>query len=329
MPAPSVPPLPLQAYKVLSFDVYGTLIEYKRHILSAFQPLLSRLPASSPYLDETPISVSGGGSGAATSASVGSVEFLKLFQRHEDAIKLEQRDPARRLRFDGILREIWRRVARDLAVDTSEEEARRFGSDVVIASWPAFPGTVDALRRLGRRYRLVALSNVDSYAWSITTKSKSKSTSASASASAGANTSTASQPDADADADADAGALATVDWWKVFTADNFGDDVENADDVKLETLVKYCADHGVAKHEILHVAQSLGHDHAPAKRQRLASVFVVGDGPFWGKEAESRLALERDLVGYAWRFGNLVEFADFVDNINSSPAHAAGGSDDA
>ncbi|KAK4943202.1 hypothetical protein LTR10_017226 [Elasticomyces elasticus] len=273
MPDPTVPALPLTDYKVLSFDVYGSLIEYKGHVLTSFQPLLSRLPPSSPYLDATPLSTT-----IPNSASVGSVEFLKVFQRQEDAIKLEK--PTKQ--FDQILSEIWRRIAKELSVDSTEEEARHFGSDANIASWPTFPGTLEALKSLSKHYKLVALSNIDKYTWSITSSSPTS-------------------------------RLGEIDWWKVFTAEDFGDNAKRADGIKLETLIEYCAENGVEKQEILHVAQSLGHDQAPAKRLGLSSVWLIGDGPRWGKEAESKMALDKKLVGYAWRFHNLKELAKEVE----------------
>src|SRR5271170_3259912 len=91
MPPPTSPLKPLSSYKVLSFDVYGTLIEYKPHILSSFHPLLSRLPANSKYLTKDGEDVEHAGSG--------SITFLKLFQSVEDKIKLER--PVRR--FDELL----------------------------------------------------------------------------------------------------------------------------------------------------------------------------------------------------------------------------------
>jgi FMN phosphatase YigB (HAD superfamily) len=275
MPKPTNPPLALLQYQVLSFDVYGSLIEYKAHILDAFHPLLSRLPPSSPFLNSDPLS-----STIPNSATKGSIEFLKLFQRQEDAIKLEK--PVKR--FDQILQEIWTRVAKEINVETSEDEARRFGSQAVIASWPTFPGTLDALKTLSKYFKLVALSNIDRYAWDITASSATS-------------------------------RLGEVEWWKVFTAEDFGDDVSRADDAKLETLIRYCAEQGVKKEEILHVAQSLGHDQAPAKRLGLSSVWLIGDGPRWGKEAESQMALGKELVGYAWRFQDLRGFADEVVRV--------------
>lgn len=262
----------------MSFDVYGSLIEYKAHILKSFQPLLARLPQSSPYLDSTPLA-----STIPDSATVGSIEFLKLFQRQEDAIKLEK--PVKR--FDEILAEIWRRIVKELGVESPDNEAQHFGSESVIKSWPTFPGTLEALKTLDKRYKLVALSNIDRYAWALTESSP-------------------------------VSRLGEVNWWKVFTAEDFGDDAKRADEIKLETVIKFADENGIGKEQILHVAQSLGHDQAPAKRLRLSSVWLVGDGPRWGKEAESKMALEKKLVGYAWKFQDLNSFAQEVDRAFSS-----------
>jgi FMN phosphatase YigB (HAD superfamily) len=257
MPPPTSPLKPLSSYKVLSFDVYGTLIEYKPHILSSFHLLLSRLPANSKYLtkDED-----------AEHASSGSITFLRLFQSVEDKIKLER--PVKR--FDELLREMWTRISKELGVETNEKEAQKFGES--IPSWPVFEGTLDALQRLGKRYKLIALSNIDRYAWSRTS------------------------------------ALQEVNWWKVITADDFDLDAPDADMEKLRFLLD-----NVGDEEILHVAQSLGHDHAPAKKMGLNSVWLVGDGGRWGKEGEWSMVLEREMVGYGWRFETLKDFADAVE----------------
>jgi FMN phosphatase YigB (HAD superfamily) len=273
MPTPTNPSRPTEDYKVLSFDVYGSLIEYKAHILSAFRPLLDRLPESSPYLDSTAASPT-----VSNSASKGSIEFLKVFQKQEDAIKLEK--PVKR--FDEILAEIWRRIAKQLEVESSEEEAKAFGSEEMIASWPCFSGTGEALQRLSRHHRLIALSNIDKYAWEITSHST-------------------------------ISGLGDVEWWKVLTAEDYGDDAERADEAKLETMIDFCVSQGVKKDEVLHVAQSLGHDQAPAKRLGISSAWLIGDGPVWGKEAESKMVLDKELVGYAFRCRNLKEFAELVD----------------
>lgn len=276
MPQPINPPLPLTAYKLLSFDVYGTLIRYKSYILKSFSPLLSRLPSDSPYLNSTPLS-----GHIPSSATTGDIEFLKVFQAQEDTIKLELADSPRR--FDAILQEIWTRVAQQLNVETTAEEAKAFGGEDNIASWPVFDGTVEALQSLSKHYKLVALSNIDKYATDITFAKT---------------------------------GLREIPWAKVFTAKDFGttaDDLKHADQRKLEAVLKFVESEDIEKSQVLHVAQSLGHDHAPAKKMGISSVFLTGDGPVWGKEAESRMAVEKELVGYTWRCADLREFAGCVD----------------
>lgn len=276
MPHPVNPPLPLASYKVLSFDVYGTLIRYKSYILKSFSPLLSRLPSDSPYLNSTPLSKH-----ISSSATTGDIEFLKVFQAQEDTIKLELAESPRR--FDAILQEIWTRVAQQLNVETTSAEAEAFGSEDNIASWPVFDATVEALQSLSKHYKLVALSNVDKYATDITFAKT---------------------------------GLGEIPWAKVYTAEDFGttaDDLKHADQRKLEALLRFTEDEGVEKTQVLHVAQSLGHDHAPAKKMGISSVFLTGDGPVWGKEAESRMAVKKQLVGYSWRCTDLREFANCVE----------------
>lgn len=283
MPTPTSPPLPLRSYQIISFDVYGTLIQYKQHILHSFAPLLSRLPPDSPYLNSTPLSTR-----IPDSATTGDIEFLKVFQKQEDTIKLELASNPKR--FDAVLREIWRRIAREIGVTTSDDEVDTFGSEANVRSWPCFKGTIEALRVLqgtDAKYKLVALSNIDRWATDLTFQ---------------------------------ASGLGEIQWAKVFTAEDFGtsaEDLQLADQRKFEALLGYASEVGAEKERILHVAQSLGHDHAPAKKLGISSVFLVGDGPVWGKESESRMAVEKGLVGYGWRCKNLREFANVVKQDGS------------
>ncbi|KAK5106466.1 hypothetical protein LTS08_000585 [Lithohypha guttulata] len=278
MPEPTNKRLPLSQYQIISFDVYGTLIQYKQHILSSFKPLLSRLPTDSPLRNSTPLS-----SHISDSATTGDIEFLKIFQKQEDTIKLEL--ASNPLRFDKALQEIWRRVAAQLGVTTTDEEVQRFGSEENIKSWPCFPGSIEALQVIqsaSSGHKLVALSNIDKYATDLTFA---------------------------------ASGLGNISWSKVYTAEDFGtseEDLKLADQRKFEALLKYADDIGCSKERILHVAQSLGHDHAPAKKMGVSSVFLTGDGPVWGKEGESRMAVEKGLVGYGWRCEDLREFSKLI-----------------
>ena len=67
---------------------------------------------------------------------------------------------------------------------------------------------------------------------------------------------------------------------------------------------------GVAKHEILHVAQSLFHDHVPAKAAGLPTVWIDRRraNPGWGATPQPPTPVTPD-----WTFASMAELADAVD----------------
>jgi len=122
----------LTDYSVLTFDCYGTLIDWETGIWDALQPLLQR---------------------AGTDAVTRAVA-LEGFARAETAA--ESATPGKR--YPELLADVHRTLARELGLATNVRLDRAFGAS--IPHWPAFPDTADALRVLKRRYRLVILSNV-------------------------------------------------------------------------------------------------------------------------------------------------------------------------
>jgi FMN phosphatase YigB (HAD superfamily) len=277
MPTPSPPRKPFKTFKVISFDVYGTLIDFKPSIVAAFQPLISRLPDSSPYKSRMTASNH--------ELDPGGAKLLGLFKQHEDRLLVGKGKGLRR--FDGVMRDIYLGIAKDVGAGEyaeMEAEAETFGKGV--GELPAFPDSVDACQRLSKLgYKLVFLSNIENWA---------------------------SQQTAD-------GPLGAAQFWRKYTANDFEQD--DPDRNKLKYLVLQVKEdsqkesmEAVQQGEILHVAQSLGHDHAPAKELGLSSVWIVRDSVKWGKEGEMRGVIEKGKVGYGWRFGTLKEFADAVEN---------------
>jgi putative hydrolase of the HAD superfamily len=67
---------------------------------------------------------------------------------------------------------------------------------------------------------------------------------------------------------------------------------------------------GVERHQLLHVAQSLFHDHVPAQREGLPSVWINRrhDRPGWGATPEPSEAFTYDL-----EFNSMGDFADAVE----------------
>ena len=122
----------LTSFKALTFDCYGTLIDWETGLYAALQPLLKR-----------------GG------VTLKREDVLAAFARHESA----QEATTPQMIYSELLTEVHRRLAREWKVSEDEKEAVAFGKSV--PDWPAFPDTVASLQYLQRYYKLVILSNVD------------------------------------------------------------------------------------------------------------------------------------------------------------------------
>jgi FMN phosphatase YigB (HAD superfamily) len=129
----------LTDFKLLSFDVYGTLIDWERGFLIALQPLLER--SGKTDLDPK--------------------EILKQC----GALESPQQKETPNMVYSQLLTTIYPKLAEKLGLETpTAEESKVFGESV--GKWPAFPDTVEALKRLQKHYKLVVLSNVDNVSFS-------------------------------------------------------------------------------------------------------------------------------------------------------------------
>lgn len=122
----------LSDFSVLTFDCYGTLIDWEAGIEQAIQPWLEAQGAT-PSRDA----------------------LLRAFGRYES----HHQEASPGLRYPALLAAVHKDIAKEFDVAPDEAAARAFGASV--AAWPAFPDTPDALRYLKQHYKLVILSNVD------------------------------------------------------------------------------------------------------------------------------------------------------------------------
>ena len=263
VPDPIVPHRPFTSYKMISFDIFGTLIDYESGVYSALQPLLNRIALSSRYAHLKTDK-------AAATATFNEIESPILAENPGEryCVLLEK----------GYLALATHLLSKDNVNSEDEEAARKFGS--AIGSWPAWPDTVEACQRLQKHFKLVPLSNVDKASFEETRT----------------------------------GPLGGIDFWKWYVAEDIGSykpDLNN---------FRYLIEHAemdsdgviAGKEDILHVAQSLTHDHVPAKEMGMASVWIVRPGAGYGVNGREELHKEGKL-GYGWRFDTLKEFADAVE----------------
>ncbi|MFJ9778863.1 haloacid dehalogenase type II [Amycolatopsis sp. NPDC101161] len=233
----------LTSFKALSFDCYGTLIDWEAGIAAVL----------SPWAAERGLGLS-------------DEELLVAYADHEAAVEREA--PA--TRYPEVLAEAFRRTGAGLGAAVSDDWAGKLAESV--PDWPAFPDSADALARLAGHYRLIILSNVHRDGFAGSNKRLN-------------------------------GTFAAI-----ITAEDVGAYKPAGNHFRAldETLPSL----GVARAELLHVAQSLFHDHVPAKREGLPSVWINRrhDRPGWGATPEPGGDWSYDL-----EFPSMGAFADAVD----------------
>jgi 2-haloacid dehalogenase len=206
-------PLDLDAFDVLTFDCYGTLIDWETGILAALHRALDA--------DEAVAADAPGGPSLPDDDGL-----LGLFGRHES-----EAEAGKYLPYREVLGGTLRAIAADVDRAVSDAAVAKFGGSVV--DWPAFPDSAAALAALHGRYRLGVITNCDDDLFA-----------------------------------ASAARLETdFDW--VITAQQARRYKPNPRNFELafERI-------GLPPKRILHVAQSLFHDHVPAKRLGLSTVWV-------------------------------------------------------
>ena len=122
----------LTDFKVLTFDCYGTLIDWESGIYTALGPLLA--------LSQRP---------------PGREEALAAFASRESAQQAATPD----LPYPALLALAHAQLAEDWGVKAPVTLHRKFGASV--PDWPAFPDSAESLQALKRHFKLVILSNVD------------------------------------------------------------------------------------------------------------------------------------------------------------------------
>jgi len=197
----------LTDFKALTFDCYGTLIDWESGIVEALTPLTTKV-----------------GRGLTRNG------ILEAHARHESSQQLQT--PAKAYR--DLLAIVYRRLAEEWGVPVTWGECVTYGRS--IENWPAFVDSAGALQYLKRHYKLVILSNVDNESFAVSNEKL------------------------------------IVDFGAVYTAEDIGS--YKPSDRNFEYMLAKLATMGIQKHEILHTAESMFHDHGPANKHDLASCWI-------------------------------------------------------
>jgi len=125
----------LNEYTILTFDVVGTLIDFEQGIVDYIRPLA--LQVGHEIDDETIL------------LSYGKAEAV-------------QHDEMAGQPFTRMMPPVYRAMAQELGLPATPDAIEGFR--LSIPHWPAFPDSIDALKRLRRSFRLVAMTNSDNWA---------------------------------------------------------------------------------------------------------------------------------------------------------------------
>jgi 2-haloacid dehalogenase len=195
--------LNFQQFEVLSFDCYGTLIDWESGILGAVRPVLAnhRVTASDEIVLEA-------------YAAIESEIEAGVYRLYRDVLKMAMTKLCERFGF----------------VPNPAEK------DAIVRSlpdWPPFADTVDALKALKSRYKLAIISNIDDDLFAGTNRHLG----------------------------------VTFDYIITAAQVRAYKPSPKVFEYALEKI-------GCDKGKLLHVAQSLYHDHVPAKRLGLSTVWI-------------------------------------------------------
>ena len=196
----------LSDYKALSFDCYGTLIDWEAGIAAVLRP----------WADEVGLGLD-------------DEQLLAAYADNEAAVEWDLPTAL----YPEVLATAFRRTGQALGRAVDAAWAERLGGSV--PDWPAFPDSAPALAALARHYQLFVVSNVHRAGFAASNRRL-------------------------------RGRFAAV-----ITAEDVR--AYKPADNHFRALLGTIDDLGLARGELLHVAQSLFHDHVPARKAGLPSVW--------------------------------------------------------
>jgi len=194
------------AFDALTFDCYGTLIDWEAGIVAGLRKIVDR---HDPGATDD--------------------QLLEAFAAVESRLEGGPYLPYR-----TVLAAAARAVGQGLGVEVGDDDASEFGGSV--GDWPAFEDSTRSLKILRRRFKLGILTNCDDDLFAASSR------------------------------------RLGVDFDWVVTAQQVGSYKPNPRN--FEVLRERLHGSGIAAARILHVAQSLYHDHVPAKRLGFHTVWI-------------------------------------------------------
>ncbi|MBD1869799.1 haloacid dehalogenase type II [Leptolyngbya sp. FACHB-541] len=132
--------LDFSQYEALTFDCYGTIINWEQGILEAIKPVL-----------------------AAYQLEIDDSQILELFAQLEGEIEAGEYQSYR-----SVLGQVMQQFGEKLGFVPTSDQLDCLANS--IQNWQPFPDSIDALKRLKQQFKLVIISNIDDDLFAFTTK---------------------------------------------------------------------------------------------------------------------------------------------------------------
>ena len=136
--------LDFSGVRVLSFDCYGTLVDWESGILSALRPLLTR-KEEARHGEDLP-----------------DIKLLELYGR----LEREAQAQSPFINYKAVLQSVVEGLAANLGLSMGSQAKNTLVDS--LGDWPLFPDTTTALRALKSRFKLAIISNVDDDLFQLT-----------------------------------------------------------------------------------------------------------------------------------------------------------------
>lgn len=231
-------------FDALSFDCYGTLIDWEAGIGSVLRDWADRRG-----LDLT------------------TEELLVAYADQEAQAERDHPTDA----YPSILSRAMRGLGKAMDTEVSDDDAHALA--ISVPDWPAFPDSADALQRLAKYYKLIILSNIDNASFAASNE------------------------------------RLGVTFDAILTAQDIGS--YKPSEANFDALDRKVDAMGIPRSKLLHVAQSLFHDHIPAKGRGMATVWINRRhaDPGWGATPDPGADVTPD-----WTFTSMAEFAGAIES---------------
>lgn len=130
----------LENFEVLSFDCYGTLIDWESGII----PVLKNLTANHQV-------------------NISEQKLLEMFAKFE-----AEAEAGEYIKYREVLKQVVEKFGKEVNFQPTESELNSLANS--IKNWQPFPDTITALQTLKQKYRLAIISNIDNDIFADTAK---------------------------------------------------------------------------------------------------------------------------------------------------------------